>query len=36
MQAGARKDEFIHLPSNPDQVVCELQEEEDNSFISLH
>ena len=30
LQAGAREDDFIHLPSGADRVACERQEEEED------
>ena len=33
LQAVAGKDDFIHIPSSPDRVACECQEEE--NFTSM-
>ena len=32
LQAGAREDDVIHLPSGLDRVDCERQEEEEDSM----
>ena len=34
LQAGAGEDGFIHIPSGPDHVVCERQEEEEHLRVA--